>query len=446
MSLRSLSPECKFIVPKPFYEQIYVPEEGNEGCYVDEEKWNKFVSSLKERYLGDAHNYEKFEKLFIKTGNQYLEISKKIAGENLKKKNNKELKELYLNYQNKSLQYAPFIWIQFIINNFFADKAKNILIKKLKGCDKKSQEFYEIALKPEEKAASARLTEISLKWKEMGSGEKTQIYKKFKWIPCLDIHNKPWTKKDFFSHIKEFQKIGKKLSISYSSLLEQMNPSKKERRTLAIARRLAYLKDLKDDFRRQGIFYSQNLFREIARRMNMKLEDVSYMLESEIINFLEDKVIISKDILKERKKGFIISFTKNKKIICKSRDNIGPTLKELGFTISKEFSKEIKGMSACPGVTRGTVTIVKKVSDLVKMKNNYILVAITTHPDYILAMQKAAAIVTDEGGITSHAAITSRELGIPCIVGTKIATRVLKDGDEIKVDAERGIITILKTK
>ena len=60
------------------------------------------------------------------------------------------------------------------------------------------------------------------------------------------------------------------------------------------------------------------------------------------------------------------------------------------------------------------------------------------------AMKKAGAIITDTGGLTSHAAVTSRELGLPCIIGAKIATKVLKDGDIVEVDAERGIVTIIQ--
>ena len=67
-----------------------------------------------------------------------------------------------------------------------------------------------------------------------------------------------------------------------------------------------------------------------------------------------------------------------------------------------------------------------------------------TRPDYIVAMKKAGAIVTNEGGITCHAAIVSRELGIPCVIGTKHATKILKNGDFIEVDADNGIIRILE--
>ncbi len=67
-----------------------------------------------------------------------------------------------------------------------------------------------------------------------------------------------------------------------------------------------------------------------------------------------------------------------------------------------------------------------------------------TRPDYLPAMKKASAFVTDEGGITCHAAIVAREMKKPCIVGTKIATKILKDGDEVEVDANAGMIRVLK--
>lgn len=73
-----------------------------------------------------------------------------------------------------------------------------------------------------------------------------------------------------------------------------------------------------------------------------------------------------------------------------------------------------------------------------------ILVTGMTRPEYVPLMKKAAAIVTDEGGITCHAAIVSRELKKPCIIGTKIATQVLNDGDLVEVDAERGVVRVLE--
>jgi pyruvate,water dikinase len=69
-----------------------------------------------------------------------------------------------------------------------------------------------------------------------------------------------------------------------------------------------------------------------------------------------------------------------------------------------------------------------------------------TSPDYVPAMKRAKAIITDEGGLLSHAAIMSREFGKPCIIGTKIATKILKDGMMVEVDADKGIVRIINKK
>ncbi len=100
----------------------------------------------------------------------------------------------------------------------------------------------------------------------------------------------------------------------------------------------------------------------------------------------------------------------------------------------------LKGETASRGIASGPVRIVRSKEELGKVQKGDVLVARMTMPDYVPAMQRAAAIVTDEGGMTSHAAIVSREMGIPCIVGTEHATESLKDGQTITVHASRGIV------
>jgi phosphoenolpyruvate synthase/pyruvate phosphate dikinase len=244
--------------------------------------------------------------------------------------------------------------------------------------------------------------------------------------------------------MKEISIVKVKNNLSYESVLKQLDVSKKERQIFDVAKRSVYLKDLKDDFRRQGVFYGQILFKEIARRMNISLKDISYLLEAEILLFLDKGKCVSKEVIKERKSGFILFFDSNNKIICKTGKEIKTILRKFGFKNDKEVLSEIKGVSASLGRAKGIVTIIKKVVDLKNMKKGNILVSISTHPDYIAAMQKASAIITEEGGLTSHAAIVARELNIPCIVGTKIATKILKDGNVVEVDANKGVVTILK--
>jgi len=107
---------------------------------------------------------------------------------------------------------------------------------------------------------------------------------------------------------------------------------------------------------------------------------------------------------------------------------------------SQDIDGEIltQGLAASPGVASGIVKIIKSMDDLSKIKQGDVLVTTMTNPDMVMTMQKSAAIVTSEGGITAHAAIVSREMGIPAVVGTQNALDVLKDGDEITVDGFHG--------
>lgn len=100
----------------------------------------------------------------------------------------------------------------------------------------------------------------------------------------------------------------------------------------------------------------------------------------------------------------------------------------------------LEGRPAFPGLVRGTARIVRHQGEFHKMKKGDILIAPNTRPEYVPIMKIAGAIITVEGGVTSHAAIVSRELRVPCIVGVQTATRSLNDGDVIEVDANKGIV------
>jgi pyruvate, water dikinase len=105
-----------------------------------------------------------------------------------------------------------------------------------------------------------------------------------------------------------------------------------------------------------------------------------------------------------------------------------------------EAEKLLEGLGASPGQASGQVKIIKSADELDRVLDGDVLVTAMTSPDMVPAMQRAAAIVTDEGGLTSHAAIVSRELGVPAVVGTKEATKKLTDGMLVTVDGEKGII------
>ncbi|MBI4336976.1 MAG: phosphoenolpyruvate synthase [Chloroflexi bacterium] len=100
----------------------------------------------------------------------------------------------------------------------------------------------------------------------------------------------------------------------------------------------------------------------------------------------------------------------------------------------------LNGSGASPGIRAGQVRLIRQVSELHKIQKGDVLVTEMTTPDFVPAMKRATAIVTDQGGRTCHAAIVSRELGIPCVVGTEMATSVLKDGQWVTVNGTQGVV------
>jgi len=113
---------------------------------------------------------------------------------------------------------------------------------------------------------------------------------------------------------------------------------------------------------------------------------------------------------------------------------------EMSDTQEQVLKALVKGLAASPGIGHGKVINIKDISEIERVKDGDVLVTVMTNPDMVTAMRKAVAVVTEEGGRTCHAAIVSRELGIPCIVGAKNASEILDNNSVVTVDATRGIV------
>lgn len=442
MAILCLSPKAKYHLPQPSVNQIIIPEENNTAFFVDENSWVGVVESLNKKYTLSIDRLKKYEENFLRDGNDYLKITKKIPKLNLGKLGDKELGELYLKYQDKLFRYSVFIWTAFILNNFVTEKAATLLKPYLNlKSDKEKQKIFDILFQPSEKAAVFKLQEeVGAHKGKFKPEEFEKLCQKYKWLSCLDIHNEPLTKEKFKEFIKDFQKRENKKQIPFKQIIKNLRIKKEDFDYLLITKRLIYIKDARDDFRRQGIYHIRPLFAEIAKRVNIKTNDVSYLQESEIVDFLKKKIKISSKIIQARKKGFVLYFDTKRKLVCLQSNDIPKALKQFKLLKEEGEIKEITGTVASRGMVKGKVVVVKVVKDLEKVKKGDILVAVSTHPDYTLTMHKAAAIITNEGGLTCHAAIVSRELGIPCIVGTKVATKILNDGEMVQVDAIKGIV------
>lgn len=201
--------------------------------------------------------------------------------------------------------------------------------------------------------------------------------------------------------------------------------------------------------------YFEVFLDEIAKRLFLAPTQAKSLFYDELTKILEKGGNVNDEMLDEanRRSEYFIAKKENNEYKFYTNKVAEKIAKKVRKEIEKDIT-EIRGDVASVGYAKGRVIILpvgigKEGKERLKqkmstMKKGDVLVAATTGPEMIIACRKATAIIAEEGGINSHAAIISRELEIPGIVNTKIATKVLHDGDTIEVDANKGIIKIIK--
>lgn len=225
--------------------------------------------------------------------------------------------------------------------------------------------------------------------------------------------------------------------------LKELKPEGLDNFILKIVSRVIWAKPRRKDYQSKSYYHIEKLCREIAKRLFISLEQV----RSTPIDILE------KALNGENIDWSIANNIKNFHVCLPNDDGsvitlIGEEAEEFSKSSIKRNEetqdlsniKELKGTTACRGKVVGKAKIINLSEDMAKMEQGDVLVSSATTPSIVPAMKKAAAIVTDEGGLTCHAAIVSRELNIPCVVGLKVVTKFVKDGDKVEVDATKAII------
>jgi pyruvate,water dikinase len=172
-----------------------------------------------------------------------------------------------------------------------------------------------------------------------------------------------------------------------------------------------------------------------SRLNRQKISDKEILTLAKIADRLQKHYYFPQDIewAKEKNKIYIVQ---TRPVTTISKESSMP--EQNSIKDSSGLTSILNGIAASPGIASGRVKIVKTPKSIDRVKQGDVLVSIMTSPDFVPAMKKAAAIVTNEGGMTSHAAIVSRELGVPCVVGTKIATKKLVEGQVITVNGSDG--------
>lgn len=222
-----------------------------------------------------------------------------------------------------------------------------------------------------------------------------------------------------------------------STLFRELTFSDHEEQLFHCSAEIVWIKGFRKDALYYASFIVDQIFRELGRRVGFSMNQMRTLAPWEVATFNT----FTSDMLNDRFRFSVVRLQKSAIDVL-----VGDEAR--AFVESQNIEKvdlgnitELKGTCACPGEVMGRVKIVNQPNDMHKMEKGDIMVTHTTYPALLPAMKKAAAIVTDDGGLTCHAAIVSRELQTPCVVGTRHATKILKDGDIVRVDAAKGIIT-----
>ncbi|MFA5183984.1 MAG: PEP-utilizing enzyme [Patescibacteria group bacterium] len=183
------------------------------------------------------------------------------------------------------------------------------------------------------------------------------------------------------------------------------------------------------------------MYKALAALLGISLEQSLYILWDEFDKAYQERASLLPEITR-RQHSCRLRIRSNRTTISTA------DAKKIFSIFEKEYSQDkggaVNGIVAYAGKVTGRVRIIRNGRQINNFPAGYILVALMTSPDYIIAIKKAKALVTDDGGLTCHAAIVARELKKPCIVGTRNATRALKNGDLVEVDAHRGLVRKLR--
>lgn len=344
---------------------------------------------------------------------------------------------------------------------------KKLIMSRVKNA-KKAQEIFEILTTPHE---LDQINQEIVDWLKLLEKNKINKYLiaehlyKYPWLVAhtynRDVITKELLKKyyhdkkdvtDWEHKARNLKKQKKRLRKKQNYLLRRFKNKKINYLSWLFCEASLERMRLKGGWSGSDYLYS-SLFNEIAHRTNISIDDLYsfYRIDEVIKSIKQHKPTVSYKELQKRKLSYVLWLRAGRLYFFSGKQATVVIKQEL-----KKYTKEIEnnvllhGKTASLGIARGRVRIVIPGNLIAlkdqskRLKKDFVLVTPMTQPNMIPYIKRAIAIVTDEGGLISHAAIIAREFKIPCVVGTEIATKIFKNGDIIEVDAEKGIVRKVK--
>jgi phosphohistidine swiveling domain-containing protein len=463
---------------------LVLMENGEMNWYAIESRFNDLPKQAFKMIRKDPEYVFQIRKVFEKLIPRLIKFTSRIAEKNLKKITNRQLWQIIDQYLKLYLKIYP--WgepIALGLEDSLGGYLKDYLKSRFAGKDVKSlTEIYNIFISPKERSFVKReaddllkiVVQIQYSKKQKLFFSKNQItektlkqtwpilYQKIKlhelnycWVP-YDYGVYLWEMKYFLRVIKDLVKNAdarkelvkgdsyyNNLEIKQKRLIQKYKINAYHQKLFKVLRTCAYLLDYKKEQFTKSHYQIMPVFREVASRFKISETLARLYAPAELKAALLNHKEISKKRLESRYKHSVQYWSGDKFRIFEGR-RADKFFNQAAKNDRGQIFDSLDGVIASAGKYVGRVRVALSARELKDFRAGEILVTHMTSPDFVPAMKKAGAIITDKGGVTCHAAVVSRELGVPCVVGTQNATKVLKTGELVEVNANHNSVKILK--
>ena len=443
---------------------IFTLDSGLQHAYVPEAYIAKLYKRIQDICQQDCKTLESMLKLFYPLRNEgRIAVSRK-ALRDYSGVSNIELAKRFVFMRTWIRKVTVFDQFGWLGEDYWKAPMRDVLTEKL-GLEEGSAEYNAVLFsltKPEEISSTLAdkrgvLREvIKIKHKETTElAASKRLAKKYGWMPVF-CFGEPWNETRYMEEIQATKKrhLGE-LDTEYNKLKNYAAIRNREIKGL-VKRYNISPRDLQIfidfglalDTRNEAEYFVSfagpflmPMYREIAKRLYCTTEQIRLVYENKMIECLLGKKDITK-LLPQKGTTNGFGFSEDMKTFYYYPPKEARPLFNYieSYVENVQGGDEAKGTCASPGKARGKIRIVPSPEFNSKVKNGDILVTYSTTVDYLPAMKRAAAIITEVGGLTCHAAVVSREFGIPCVVALKNAMKNFKDGDLVEVDADKGFV------
>lgn len=443
----------------------------NHMMYWPAAEYNPFEKEIVNHLKADDGWFEDYCRRELKKSEHLYKKSLDFKKINWRKKSNQQIEKILTDYIQNLREIACPWYAQYPLDEYFENTIEEKLVDYILADDPDFRKYVLIFTDPRKMTEVAeerwRLLQIAKGFlakkenlKNLSTTGRAKINKhlnKFAYINRGLATSKPYTFKDMVERLKEIKKqvtessliddliytaSEEKIKDNYQAAIKKIKPKIDFQHIINQAREHSYLRNRRVEAFINADYGASYIYSEIARRANFNPNWIMEISIPEMFDALRGKPLPDNEEIQRRLKNYAMIVRNAQTKLVTDPKKIKKLEKEYFVDVDKV--QEIHGRMAClGGIITGRAKVCLDKKEIGKVGRGDILVTQFTTPDFVPAMERAAAIVADQGGLSSHAAIVSRELGVPCVIATQNATRVIHDNDLLEIDAKKGIIKIL---